>query len=61
MNVLAMRTPGAFVRCCRPAYDYMASIAQHVNVPSFVVGALLLFIRLDEAVRRVSSSGTLPS
>lgn len=58
MMVLAMSSPGAFVRCCKPAYDFMASIRNNVESPQFVVVALLLFIRLDEAVRRVSSDKT---
>lgn len=55
MSALALSTPGAFVKCCGPAYAYMAAIAGHVQDPLFVVCALLLYIRLDEAVRRATS------
>lgn len=56
MSALTIGTPGAFMECCRPAYGYMAAIAGHVREPLFVVGALLLFIRLDESVRRVTAN-----
>lgn len=55
MSALALSTPGSFVKCCGPAYSYMAAISEHIKDPLFVVGALLLYIRLDEAVRRATS------
>ena len=56
MASLALSEEGAFGECCAPAYAYMAALSQHVDEPMFVVSALLLFIRLDAAVRRATSN-----
>lgn len=58
MAALSLRAEGAFARCCEPAYRHMQAISSRMDRPEFVVRALLLFIRLDEAVRKTTAGAT---
>jgi len=56
MSALALSEEGAFGECCGSVYNYMALLKKKAGEPSFVVCALLLFIRLDSAVRRATAN-----
>jgi hypothetical protein len=58
MAMLAMKFPGSFSRCCIPVYSFMARLGEMRETASFVVSAVLLFIRLDQAVRKITSNAT---
>lgn len=58
MAMLAMKFPGSFSRCCIPVYSFMARLGEMRESASFVVSAVLLFIRLDQAVRKITSNAT---